>query len=144
MRVTPESFTVIPDPMQGEISLLVAGLTIVLDIEEARELARQLLSGMQKLSRADRAPDRIVRSSERPAPTPPERMAAEPELDKAPKSSVGDSKGAAEEPLLLSSQAALSGQSADAVPADKRERKRLRSFLKVLGKEDDGAVAGNG
>jgi len=144
MRVTPESFTVIPDPMQGEISLLVAGLTIVLDVEEARELTRQLLSGMQKLSRADRAPDRIVRPPERPAPTPPERMAAEPELDKAPKSPAVDSTGAAEEPLLLSSQASIAGPSAETVPPDKRERKRLRSFLKVLGKEDDGAVAGNG
>src|SRR5262249_30978380 len=66
MRVTSESFTVVPYPRPGEISVLIAGLNIVLDLEEARELTRQLRTGMQV---ADPAHDHITGPLERTAPT---------------------------------------------------------------------------
>ena len=136
MRVTPESFTVIPDPMQGEISLLLAGLTIVLDIEEARELTRQLRTGMQV---AEPAPDHIAGPLERTDPIA--KKAAASQRDVSAGSTAG---GTAEETTVLSSETAVAGASAEETAGDKRGGKRLRGIFKVLGLEQDGAAASGG
>jgi hypothetical protein len=135
MRVTSESFTVIPNPLQGEISLLIAGINIVLDLEEARELTRQLRTGMQV---AEPAPDHITRPLERTAPTAKKAVA---QRDVSAGSTAGDT---AEETTVLSSDTAVAGASAEETAGDKRGGKRLRGIFKVLGLEEDGAAASGG
>ena len=130
MRVTSESFTVIPNPLQGEISLLIAGINIVLDLEEARELTRQLRTGMQV---AEPAPDHITGPLERTAPIATKAAASQRDVS-AGKGSAG---GTAEE--LLSSETAIAG--AEETAGDKRGGRRRRGIFKVLGLEEDGAAA---
>jgi hypothetical protein len=152
MRVSAESFTVIPDPMRGEISLLIAGLNIVLDLDEARELARQLLSGMQRLGwapdRSTRPPDRAAQAASAASPAAPTASAppAPPAEREARTTVAAPASGAAEEPSVRSTASALANAPADPPQAD-RQRKRLRSFLKVLAKDDlrdDGDIAAGG
>ncbi|MBV8654251.1 MAG: hypothetical protein JO255_22515 [Alphaproteobacteria bacterium] len=63
MKVASESFTVVPHPADGEISLLIGGLKIVLDLDEARALTAQLISGMKAICRIERVGDRIARTT---------------------------------------------------------------------------------
>jgi hypothetical protein len=63
LKVASESFTVVPHPADGEISLLIGGLKIVLDLDEARALTAQLISGMKAICRVERVGDRIARSN---------------------------------------------------------------------------------
>jgi hypothetical protein len=135
MRVTSESFTVIPHPQQGEISVLIAGLNIVLDVAEARELTRQLRAGMQV---AAPAPDHITGPLERTAPIAKKAAASQRDVS-AGNGSVG---GTAEEPTVLSSETAIAG--AEETAGDKRGGKRRRGIFKVLGLEEDGAAASSG
>jgi hypothetical protein len=135
MRVTSESFTVVPYPLQGEISLLIAGLNIVLDLEEARELTRQLRTGMQV---AEPSPDHIAGPLERTDPIA--KKAAASQRDVSAGSTAGDT---AEETTVLSSDIAA-GASAEETAGDKRGGKRRRGIFKVLGLEEDGAAASGG
>jgi hypothetical protein len=138
MRVRQENFTVIPYPEQGEISVLIAGLNVVLDLDEVRELTRQLLSGMHMLSRAAHAPDWILATR---TPDPVAEKAAASLRD----TSAGNgpaAAGAAEETLMLSSsETPVTLAPADDTTGDKRGGKRLRGLFKVLGREEDGAAA---
>ena len=131
MRVASESFTVIPHPQQGEISVLIAGLNIVLNLEEARELMRQLRAGV-----AEPAPDHITGLLERTAPIA--TKAAASQRDVSAGSTAGDT---AEETTVLSSDTAVAGASAEETAGDKRGGKRLRGIFKVLGLEEVGAAA---
>ena len=133
MRVASESFTVIPHPQQGEISVLIAGLNIVLNLEEARELMRQLRARV-----AEPAPDHITGLLERTAPIAKKAAASQRDVS-AGKGSVG---GTAEEPTVLSSETAIAG--AEETAGDKRGGKRRRGLFKVLGLEGDGAAASGG
>src|SRR5262249_10540207 len=136
-RVTSEGFTIIPHPLHGEISLLVAGLNIALDLEEARELTRQLLTGMQMLGRAERAPGAALRSPKRTAPIAGDMVAAQPSSS-ASGLAAGDT---AEEPMVLSSEASVADTPAGgAKGGDRRGGKRLRGLLRVLGREEDTAA----
>jgi hypothetical protein len=63
LKVASESFTVVPHPADGEISLLIGGLKIVLDLDEARALTAQLISGMKAICRVERVGDRIARTT---------------------------------------------------------------------------------
>ena len=132
MRVTSESFTVIPNPLQGEISLLIAGLNIVLDLEEARELTRQLRTGMQV---ADPAPDHITGPLERTAPTAKKATASQRDVDAGNGSATS---GSTEESTVLSSETAIVSVEET---GDKRGGRRRRGIFKVLGLEEDGAAA---
>jgi hypothetical protein len=133
MRVTSESFTVIPNPLQGEISLLIAGLNIVLDLEEARELTRQLRTGMQV---ADPAADHITGPLERTAPTAKKATASQRDVDAGNGSATS---GSTEESTVLSSETAI--VSAEETAGDKRGGRRRRGIFKVLGLEEDGVAA---
>jgi hypothetical protein len=133
MKVTSESFTVIPYPLRGEISVLIAGLNIVLDLEEARELMRQLRTGMQV---AEPAPDHIVGPLERTAPIATKAAASQRDVSAGPTAG-----GTAEKTTVLSSETAVAGASADETAGDKRGGKRLRGIFKVLGLEEVGAAA---
>ena len=134
MRLTSERFTVIPYPRQGEISVLIAGLNIVLDLEEARELTRQLRTGMQV---ADPAPDHITGPLERTTPT--EAAASQRDVGAGNGSAAS---GSTEESTVLSSETAI--VSAEETAGDKRGGKRRRGIFKVLGLEEDGAAASGG
>jgi hypothetical protein len=134
MRVTSENFTVIPHPSQGQISLLVAGLNIALDLEEARELTRQLLTGMQVLGRVERAPDRVARPPERTAP-----IADEAAAQQSKTGSDAAAGGAAEEPMVLSVETTTAGTPVEGTKGDRRDGKRLRGLLKVLGRDPNTA-----
>ena len=136
MRVTSESFTVIPHPVQGEISLLVGGLNVALDLEEARALTRQLLTGIQVLGRGERAPDRVVGPPERTASIAAKAADAQ-QPAAASESAAG---GTAEEPMVLSPEATVTSAPAEGTKGDRRGGKRLRGLLKVLGREADATV----
>jgi hypothetical protein len=142
MRVTSESFTVIPHPQQREISVLIAGLNIVLDLEEARELKRQLRTGMQV---AEPAPGHIAGPLERTAPTTKKAVASQRDVGASQRdvgAGNGSAGGTAEEPTVLSSEPAIAG--AEETAGDKRGGKRRRGLFKVLGLEGDGAAASGG
>jgi hypothetical protein len=136
MRVTSESFTVIPNPLQGEISLLIAGINIVLDLEEARELTRQLRTGMPV---AEPAPDHITGPLERTAPTAKKAVASQRDVSAGNDSAAS---GSTKEPTVLSSETAI--VSAEETAGDKRVGKRRRGLFKVLGLEEDVAAASGG
>jgi hypothetical protein len=108
--------------------VLIAGLNIVLNLEEARELMRQLRAGV-----AEPAPDHITGLLERTAPIATKAAASQRDVS-AGKGSAG---GSAEE--LLSSETAIAG--AEETAGDKRGGKRRRGIFKVLGLEEDGAAA---
>ena len=135
MRLTSERFTVIPYPRQGEISVLIAGLNIVLDLEEARELTRQLRTGMQV---ADPAPDHITGPLERTAPTAKKAAASQPDVGAGNGSAAS---GSTEESTVLSSETAIVSVEET---GDKRGGRRRRGIFKVLGLEEDGAAASSG
>ena len=132
MRVTSESFTVIPNPLQGEISLLIAGLNIMLDVAEARDLTRQLRTGMQV---AEPAPDHITGPLERTARIAKKAAASQRGVG----AGNGSAGGTAEEHTGLSSETAIA--CAEETAGDKRGGKRRRGIFKVLGLEEDGAAA---
>src|SRR5262249_61689421 len=71
--------------------------TLFRSLEEARELTRQLLTGMQVLGRVERAPDRVARPPERTAP-----IADEAAAQQSKTGSDAAAGGAAEEPMVLS------------------------------------------
>jgi hypothetical protein len=50
MRVTKEAFTVIPDPIMQELTILLGGLRITMREGEARLLATELNQGIGRLS----------------------------------------------------------------------------------------------
>jgi hypothetical protein len=116
MRVTSESFTVIPYPLQGQIGVLIAGVNIVLDLEEARELTRQLRTGMQMA----------------------DHIAGPLEVSAGNGSAAS---GSTEESTVVSLETAVAGASAEETAGDKRGGKRRRGIFKVLGLEEDGAAA---
>ena len=113
--------------------MLIAGLNIALDLEEARELTRQLRTGMQV---AEPAPDHIAGPLERTDPIA--KKAAASQRDVSAGSTAG---GTAEETTVLSSETAVAGASAEETAGDKRGGKRRRGIFKVLGLEEDGAAA---
>ena len=49
MRVTQETFTVLPDSTLREVSVLLAGMRITLTTEETRRLVSALAKGLQTL-----------------------------------------------------------------------------------------------
>src|SRR6266481_4285501 len=81
MKIAAESFTVIPHPSEGEISVLIAGLKIVLDLDEARALTAKLISGMKAACKVERIGDRIAPPSKELALV--EATAVAPSLAKA-------------------------------------------------------------
>jgi hypothetical protein len=158
MKITAENFTVIPHPGEGEISILVAGLKIVLDLDEARTLTTQLIGGMRAVCKVERVGDRIARPStelvvvDTPAVAPSLAEAGEakpagvepPSAGQAmiePKSAVPAFKlKSASPPLDLRTPIAADTASSEAASAeagdDKRQGKKLRNLLKALVKEE--------
>jgi len=57
MRVTKEAFTVIPDPIMQELTILLGGLRITMREGEARLLATELNQGIGRLSVTTRIPE---------------------------------------------------------------------------------------
>lgn len=156
-----------PHPADGELSLLMCGLRIVLDLDEARALTAQLISGMKAICRTERVGDRISRAPEpslvdepvlrQPAPEPAvasaSRRASAAVKELAVKESArgedGDDGTAARSP-----EASASADPAALVPAEppqpepgeveaeKKSTKKLRSLFKALVKEDDSSFSG--
>src|ERR1700731_4136961 len=60
MKIAAETYTVIPPPSEGEIILLIAGLKIVLDLDEARGLTAELIGGMKAACAVERVGERIA------------------------------------------------------------------------------------
>jgi hypothetical protein len=61
--------TILTDTTQREISLLLAGMRITFTVEEARHLARELASGLERISEIDRTVDSFELMQSRVAPT---------------------------------------------------------------------------
>ena len=168
MKVASESFTVVPHPADGEISLLIGGLKIVLDLDEARALTAQLISGMKAICRIERVGDRIARTTPDlavieppfgasapqpalealtapPAPTPPavaETAAGEAAPAFAPlkeaSAKEASGNGKAVAPTAMARQAPEDAGE----ERDKKSGKKLRSLFKALVKEDDNSFSG--
>jgi hypothetical protein len=158
MKIAAESFTVIPHPSEGEISVLIAGLKIVLDLDEARSLTAQLISGMKASCKVERIGDRIARPStelavvEAPAVAPnlaeagkakpADPPSAEPAAGQETKSGLPTFKPVGEAaPLDLTMPVASDAAPAEAAD-DKRQGKKLRNLLKALVKEEGNSYAG--
>jgi hypothetical protein len=57
MRIAQENITVISDPRVKEVSVLLAGMRITFDNDEARLLSRELTAAIARLDGADRLAD---------------------------------------------------------------------------------------
>lgn len=148
MKIASETFTVLPHPADGEISLLIAGLKIVLGRDEARALIAQLLSAAKAISGGERLGGRGPRPAAKPVREPAAEIGAAPEPCKPEPSEslpAKDSRVAHEPPLVLTVPAGPPGATSTPVEAGAgKERKpgaKLRSFLKALVKDDD-AISG--
>jgi hypothetical protein len=168
LKVASESFTVVPHPADGEISLLIGGLKIVLDLDEARALTAQLISGMKAICRVERVGDRIVRNAPaelavveaplgvaaaRPAVGVPADGEASPDApapaflplkERGAEEAAGNGDGKAEAaPVALALTAIVPPPPAEiADERDKKSGKKLRSLFKALVKEDDNSFSG--
>jgi hypothetical protein len=156
LKVASESFTVVPHPADGEISLLIGGLKIVLDLDEARALTAQLISGMKVICRVERVGDRIARSTPELAVVEPAAGALTPAGIGPPaptsfKEAPGRGDGTADlspglpalidPPLALLATAQPPPDEAAEEP-EKKSGKKLRSLFKALVKEDDSSFSG--
>jgi hypothetical protein len=83
MRVIPETYTIIHDAGQREVSLIMAGLRFVMPVEEARQIASGVLKAVSEASgigatvTADA--EKIGRSGQSEATTPGTSPASSPE-----------------------------------------------------------------
>jgi hypothetical protein len=169
LKIATESFTVVPHPADGELSLLMCGLRIVLDLDEARALTAQLISGMKAICRTERVGDRIARAPEpsvvdEPAVRQPAMAELEPAVAPASRRASAAVKELAVKELAVkegarrddgtaapSSDALASTDPAALMPpqpeqgeaeAEKKSTKKLRSLFKALVKEDDSSFSG--
>jgi len=161
MRVEPENFTILANPAKKEITLLIAGARVTFDVDEARNLTVQLVSGIQSIHN-QRTIDSLFGRADQPSPP-----AARPADDGfAPSSTAGDEVPQAASSLLKqpaqvtvakadAKAVAKAGAKTDAKPDSKSDAKaagddktsvnKLRSLLKGLAKDgrndvDDGAL----
>ncbi|HZS83057.1 MAG TPA: hypothetical protein VFA50_09295 [Stellaceae bacterium] len=141
MRVQSESFSVLATPDDGTISLVIAGLRIVFNADEARRLRTQLIGSMHAIDEK-RVPDRLASRRDLAL-----AEAAPMAQTSAAKASATANTGA--NAVAVAASAALVPLTrAMPVPAENigaaEERKaasKLRALLKVLGKEDRGAYS---